>query len=329
MGGIFLGYCTTVALAERRDTLRKMIETKKIILVDGGLSSELQSQGNNIDSDPLWSARLLHSKPEAIVDAHKAYLKAGASVLTSASYQASLDGFKNHLGVDSEAAKELIMKSVDLARQAVKEYKRDTKSSKNIIVAGSVGPYGACLHDGSEYTGSYIDKVSESQLRDWHRPRIKALLVAGVDLLAIETIPSKVEAIAILNLLNEEFPQARAWVSFQCKDAKSTARGEPIDEAISATILYPQIVAVGINCCDPNIVGPVMRRMKKVVESTKSRAKLIAYPNTGEAWSSGEGWLGRKDNRCEDCLEWCNAGHAYSRNSSLKSHGEKYYDNSK
>ena len=77
------------------------------------------------------------------------------------------------------------------------------------LVAGSVGPYGACCHDGSEYTGNYVDVMTtEARLMmvandeggacdlqaliEWHRPRIRQLLDAGVDLLAIETIPAMV-----------------------------------------------------------------------------------------------------------------------------------------
>lgn len=60
------------------------------------------------------------------------------------------------------------------------------------MIAASIGPYGACLHDGSEYTGSYADTVDPELMKKWHKVRIDAYLDAGVDLLAIETIPCKV-----------------------------------------------------------------------------------------------------------------------------------------
>ena len=54
-------------------------------------------------------------------------------------------------------------------------------------------------------------------LQAWHRPRISALLSSGVDLLACETLPALPEAEAIVDLLLDEFPTARAWISFSCK----------------------------------------------------------------------------------------------------------------
>lgn len=86
----------------------------------------------------------------------------------------------------------------------------------NVQVAGSVGPFGAFLHDGSEYTGIYCDKYSEQALIDWHRPRIEALIEGGVDILALETLPCTKEALALLRLL-KEYPSTKAWISFSIK----------------------------------------------------------------------------------------------------------------
>ena len=59
------------------------------VVLDGGLATQLESQGYHLDSE-LWSAQLLHDDPDAIVGAHMAYFAAGAQVATTASYQASL-----------------------------------------------------------------------------------------------------------------------------------------------------------------------------------------------------------------------------------------------
>lgn len=84
-------------------------------------------------------------------------------------------------------------------------------------MAGSVGPYGAYLHNGSEYTGSYCKEVTKEELIEWHRPRITALVDGGVDLLAVETIPCSIEALAVIQLLTKEFPNVKAWISFSIK----------------------------------------------------------------------------------------------------------------
>jgi S-methylmethionine-dependent homocysteine/selenocysteine methylase len=85
-----------------------------------------------------------------------------------------------------------------------------------VLIAGSVGPYGSALHDGSEYTGSYMAHASPKEMADWHRPRIQALVEAGVDILAFETIPAQSEGEVLVELL-KEFPEQKAWLSFSCK----------------------------------------------------------------------------------------------------------------
>ncbi|XP_052217585.1 homocysteine S-methyltransferase YbgG-like isoform X2 [Dreissena polymorpha] len=188
-----------------------------ITILDGGTATELVRLGfPAINSDPLWSARLLHTNPEAVKQAHRNFFTKGSDIVVTASYQASVAGFVEHLGVTEEGAVLLIKRSVHLARQAADEVSKDL-GCKNGRVAGSVGPYGACLHDGSEYTGNYIEGLSDKELQAWHRPRIGALLEAGADLLAIETIPCQREAELVVKLLECEFPSSQAWVTFSCK----------------------------------------------------------------------------------------------------------------
>jgi homocysteine S-methyltransferase len=85
-----------------------------------------------------------------------------------------------------------------------------------VLIAGAVGPYGASLHDCSEYSGGYVEHLSPKEIADWHRPKIRAVVEAGADILAFETIPAQAEAEALLLLL-KEFPEQKAWLSFSCK----------------------------------------------------------------------------------------------------------------
>ncbi|TVK90627.1 Homocysteine S-methyltransferase 2 [Bagarius yarrelli] len=153
------------------------------------------------------------------------------------------------------------------------------------LVAGSVGPYGAFLHDGSEYTGVYANSMSVEELKNWHRPQIRSLLSAGVDLLALETIPSLKEAEALVELLRE-FPDAKAWLSFSCKDAQSISDGSKFSKAVQVAGNSSQLVAVGVNCCPPALVKPL-------IESAKSQKAAgiswVVYPNSGEEWNPSTG----------------------------------------
>jgi homocysteine S-methyltransferase len=256
----------------------------EVVVLDGGLATELEARGHDL-SDDLWSARVLQSDPTAIEAVHAAFFAAGARVATTASYQASIEGFAR-VGIGRDAGLALIRRSVELARRAqerASERAARAGDDRPRFVAGSAGPYGAMLADGSEYTGAY--DLDERTLADFHRPRAEALLEAGADLLAFETLPSAAEAAAVVRLL-DELGGPPAWISFQCQDGERTARGEPIAEAIRAAE-HASIVAIGINCTAPRDMPTLLTAAHDATDRP-----LIAYPNMGRGWdSASRRWL--------------------------------------
>jgi homocysteine S-methyltransferase len=257
-----------------------VIGTAAPVVIDGGLATELEANGYDL-SDRLWSARLLLTDPEAIEAAHLAYFRAGAQVATTASYQASIEGF-SAAGLDRAAALRLISLSVELASHARARYREETGEEGSLLVAGSVGPYGAMLADGSEYRGDY--DPGATVLADFHRPRLNALAEAGADILAFETIPTLREAHVLVGLLDEV--GIPAWLSYSCRDGGSTSAGEPIEEAV-AVADHPRIVAVGVNCTAPRHMPALLAAAR-----TATDLPLIAYPNGGERWDTAtRRWL--------------------------------------
>jgi homocysteine S-methyltransferase len=247
----------------------------EVVVLDGGLATALTMRGHDL-SDRLWSARVLLTDPEAIQAVHLDYYRAGAKVATTASYQASIEGFEA-AGSDRETALELIRRSVRLADAARRRFRDETPGSDHdgpLLVAGSVGPYGAMLADGSEYRGDY--DIDAAALAAFHRPRMEALVEAGADLLALETVPTVREADVLVRLLEEL--DVRGWLSFSCRDAASTSAGEPIEEAV-ALGGDPHVIAVGVNCTAPRFVPGLLARAQAV-----TTGPLIAYPNGGDRW---------------------------------------------
>jgi homocysteine S-methyltransferase len=243
-----------------------------VVVLDGGLATELEARGHDL-TDRLWSARLLLTEPDAVEAVHLAYYRAGAQVATTASYQASVEGF-GAVGVERAAALDVVRLSVELAQRARDRYRAESGHDGPLLVAGSVGPYGAMLADGSEYRGDY--DPGAAVLADFHRPRIEALAAAGADLLAFETIPTVREAEVLVRLLDEiSIP---AWLSFSCRDGGSTSAGEPIADAI-ALGEHPRIVAVGVNCTAPRHMSTLLAAAHKTTDRP-----LIAYPNGGDRW---------------------------------------------
>lgn len=241
-------------------------------MLDGGLATELEARGFDL-SDRLWSARVLVEDPAAIQAVHAAYFAAGATVATTASYQATVQGFAA-AGLDRAAALAAMRTSVELARGA----REATGRPDRLLVAGSVGPYGAMLADGSEYRGDYAP--SEDELREVHAPRIDALLEAGADLLAMETIPTVREAEVLVRLLDEA--GAAGWLSYQCRDDGHTAAGERIEAAMGIADGVAGLVAIGVNCTSPRFVPGLLRRATAATD-----LPLLAYPNGGDRWDEG------------------------------------------
>ncbi|MFC5832462.1 homocysteine S-methyltransferase [Nonomuraea insulae] len=244
------------------------------LVLDGGLATQLERLGADL-ADELWSARLLLEEPELIRRAHADFFAAGADVATTAGYQATLPGFARR-GLDSAEAERLIRLAVELAGQARDEAGRG-------LVAASVGPYGAYLANGAEYTGDY--DLDEDGLYTWHLPRWEILASAGADLLACETIPSYAEARALVRLLAGT-PGVKAWVSFSCRDGEHLNDGTPIREAAALFGGNPQVVAVGANCTAP-------RHIPGLIACLSGGLPVVVYPNSGETWDAGlRGWRG-------------------------------------
>ncbi|KFB52772.1 AGAP002469-PA-like protein [Anopheles sinensis] len=286
------------------------LSSRKVIVIDGGFSTQLAEHvGSKIDKDPLWVSRYNATNPAAVLEAHLDYLKAGADCILTNTYQASIEGYMDYLDLNEDESIKLIKASVDLARRARTRYlaeKLENKSHKIPWVVGSIGPYGAHLHDGSEYTGSYADQVPANRLQKWHRPRINAIVEAGVDALAIETIPCRMEAEALLELLTAEHPTVRFWISFQCRDGASTAHGENFAETAIALwnrakeLANPNLLAIGVNCVHPQFALPLLQSVNErrgaATPTDAERIPLIVYPNSGEQWDAGAGcWRGAEN----------------------------------
>lgn len=264
---------------------------ERALVLDGGLSEQLEAQGQDL-SDDLWSARLLADDPGQIEEAHAAYVRAGAQVLITASYQATFEGFARR-GAGPEQAAALLARSVELARRAADAAPRE------VWVAASVGPYGAHLADGSEYRGGY--GLPAGELERFHRPRVEALAAARPDVLALETVPDTVEARALLAAT--EGCGVPLWLSYTVAGGRTRA-GQDLAEAFALAAGRDDVVAVGVNCCDPHEAADAARL---AVRATGRPA--VVYPNSGERWDgAAHRWTGAVAWDPADAPGWLAAG---------------------
>ena len=254
-------------------------------ILDGGLATELERRGARIDG-PLWSAHVLEDQPEILAAVHRAYIEAGAQCIATASYQVSRMGYAE-CGYSPERADDALLRSVAIARAVAAEF-----PTRRTVIAASLGPYGAALHNGAEYHGNY--DCSHDDLVRFHRERIQVLARASgaeaPDLLAFETIPSLDEARAIGEAL-APWPQLPIWISFSCRDAAHVSHGEPVTECAAFAASLPQTVAVGVNCVPPSWIPQLIAHFRAA-----SAKPILVYPNSGEGWDAEHRcWTGSTD----------------------------------
>jgi homocysteine S-methyltransferase len=270
-------------------TPREQLELGSLHVLDGGMASELEFLGADI-SGPLWSAHVLEEAPEKVIAVHRAYLEAGADILLTASYQVSRQGYVE-FGLDPGRADEALLRSVNLASEARNAFARDHVGNK-ILIAASLGPYGAALHNGAEYHGNY--DCSFEELVDFHRQRIAVLADSEADLLAFETLPSLEEARAVGQAL-APWPKIAAWFTFTCPEVQAArlqvAHGEALQTCAATAASFPQTMAVGVNCTPPEAIPNLIAELRKA-----SSKPIVVYPNSGEGWDAeARCWTGASD----------------------------------
>lgn len=284
--------------------IASILDLYPALVIDGALATELERRGCDLKDD-LWSARILLEQPEKIKQVHYDYFKAGADCAITASYQATIEGFSRR-GLSEQEAIALIQRSVRLAVEARDEFWADEThraGRSKPFVAASVGPYGAFLADGSEYRGNY--GLSETELMEFHWPRMQALINAGADLLACETIPCLIEAQALVKLLGE-FQTISAWISFSCRDEAHVNEGQRLEDCVRLVETSPFVAAVGVNCTSPKYIPALIREAKKA-----TKKPVLVYPNSGETYDAARNdWDGHPTYASfgEEARDWYQAG---------------------
>ncbi|KAI9905446.1 hypothetical protein PsorP6_013423 [Peronosclerospora sorghi] len=279
--------------------------TSRVVILDGGLATEVEKEPRvDWSTSDLWSASLLldrnASLQSVIVHVHERYVRAGADVVTTVSYQASVDGFKREGVTTVKQVEQLWATSIDLSVQARAAAWHELEQSKRIKprIAASVGCYGAALADGSEYRGDY--HKSKDELVAWHKHRFAFFANhEAVDFVMCETIPCLVEVEAFVELLNE-FPRAHAIISVACRNGSDLNSREPIAHmlAILARLQNPsQLLAIGINCTPPQYVESLLCKLN-------CPWPTAVYPNSGEKWDEvTKKWL-RADDTISSASYW-------------------------
>lgn len=239
------------------------------LVLDGAMGTELEKQGVKTN-DELWSANALIDNPTAIYQVHADYFKAGADIAITDTYQANVKAFAKN-GIERDKAIKIIKSGVEIAKKARDQYKPTG------LVAGCIGPYGAYLADGSEYTGDY--QLTEQEYREFHAEKIKWLIEPGADLLSVDTIPNFSEVQALVKIINEQPQAIPYWISLSVKDPETLSDGTRLAEVVEWLSEQPQVSGIGVNCTKMENITPIIHLIRSI-----SSLPVIVYPNPGDIY---------------------------------------------
>jgi homocysteine S-methyltransferase len=249
------------------------------VILDGGLGLELERRGFTYTT-ALWSGEALLTRPDLLLDIHRSFVAAGADIIETATYQLSHAALRA-LGYDDAAIDALFVKAVTIARDAIARER--PSGGPPALVAAALGPHGATLGDGSEYSG--VQHLDAAGLYAFHAERTRSAVRAQPDIVLFETIPTRTEAL-IAARVARDLDVPRAWLSLSCADERRTYGGDDVAEIVRALEAFPAIETIGVNCTPPAAVTGLVRAMR--AETAKP---IVVCPNLGQHWESAAGGL--------------------------------------
>jgi len=257
------------------------IYANRVHVFDGGFGFLLEKLGYNVNAHEMWSAGANIERPDLVRQAHKLFIEAGASIISTNTYHISVRKMME-IGYSREAAEAVIEGCVENARCAIAE-----SSNPKTHLVGSIGPYGIVLRDASEHTGAYT-KASDFNpqiIVDHYLEVAKPLLKAGVRYLLFETIPSVVEVECLGKVLEQLDGDFQAWIVASCQDGVRTRSGDSFAEFVRLASTFPRTGCIGVNCTSPIYISELMKTASSVLLESNRQLPLIVYPNSGEDYN--------------------------------------------
>lgn len=242
----------------------RLAREQEVLLLDGGLGSELIAMGLASGQAPEgWVLEL----PGRIEEVHRRYVEAGADVIHSSTFGATRPKLDS-AGVGAARCDEVNRGAVALARRA---------AGGRCLVAGDVGPTGELF--------APMGSATEEQLDEAFAEQVGLLAEAGVDLISIETMFDLREARSALRAARATGLPVICSMTFDTKKRGNfTMVGDRLGPALQ-TLAADGADAVGLNCTvTPEQMIPMVREAREAVD-----VPLAAQPNAGQPRATGEG----------------------------------------
>ncbi len=256
---------------DRREKLLQALGDR-ILVLDGAMGTMLQSRqltAQDFGGPSLEGCNeyLSKTRPDVVLDIHRAYLEAGADIIETNTFGGARIVLAEYQV--AEQAFELNLASARLARQAADEFSTPARPR---FAAGSMGPTTKAI----TVTGG----VTLDQLREAYYEQARALVEGGVDLLMLETIQdtrnAKAGLLAIQRLEGELGRRLPVIVSGTIERMGTMLAGQAAD-AFWASISHLDLLAVGLNCATgPEFMTDHLRTLSELAWT-----RISCYPNAG------------------------------------------------
>ncbi len=187
-------------------TLSDRLKNREIILLDGGVSTEIQKRGVSMDED-VWSGIAHRTHPEITLQVHEDYIRSGSQVITANTYSTARHVLERiNMG---DQVRSLNEEAVQLARKA-----RDNAAADEVWVAGSISSMAPFNNEEEVAVGESVESN--------YREIAEILAESGVDLLILEMMRETVNSILVIEAaLSTGLPVWIGYSAMMADDGKN------------------------------------------------------------------------------------------------------------
>ena len=248
--------------------IKQRLENNDTIILDGAIGAELEKKGAKMHKD-LWCGTCSVESPDLVKKVHEEYILAGADIITTNTYATTPIAMKQY-GFDDQI-NEFNKKSVQIAKEAVKN------SNKDIAVAGSVSTFGSLYKFGTE------------AMKPGFKEQLKILSGEGVDLIILEAMSSQADIVETIIECSLE-SKLPVWLSISCViDDKTNKVMLGYNDTIDSDTSIYEDFETSINNFSKIHKGPILIAHSDIevtgqaikIAKKKFNGVLGAYPNRG------------------------------------------------
>jgi S-methylmethionine-dependent homocysteine/selenocysteine methylase len=233
------------------DSVKEKLAGKKLVVLDGGVGTEI------LRRNASWSDHQVTRLPDLIRSIHEDYIKAGADVITTNTFQLSRRSFLNHFKDAAHmrhiGARDLESRAEKLLQAAVAravEARSRLKADQTVAIAGSVTTAEWCFRPD-------LAPPAE-EARGEYQEIVRIMAKSGVDLILLETLNSIAEAKVALEVVRSS--GLPAWVAFVCDQEGKLFSGETLEQTVAALEpLEPDVML--LNCAPPDDITVGLREL--------------------------------------------------------------------